>query len=328
MKPVSISVQISFFIKVVLLSTAVYQGFAATLYSVDVTSTSPARNGSVAHLDCRLNESTVYPFAVSWRRHRDPKPIHTYRPHQFNSSRGNLAGRAFLLGIRRGFYQLLINPVLVGDEGIYWCEVYEDMFTSKSGATELKINVLPETPKMMLSNNTFKEYQNVTMTCKGNVGRPGGRIRWWRKGAKEFKEIRGMMLKNISLPDGTAYQISAYFTMFTRIDQRAIYRCTAENDELRPDETPPYAEFQAYLEGYSKKSSKDEEESFHVAGLFSLAMAGVGIIGITIYCVRRHRKINHCPCMKKKEKQPTIATVATVSLTRNYEDEPDAEETV
>lgn len=80
----------------------------------------------------------------------------------------------------------------------------------------------------------FEEGQNITLKCRANLGKPAGKLRWYRKrtGDVKYKPIShgSLDLKTHLLPNDTLYAVSFLNMQLLAEDDAALYRCSAEGD--------------------------------------------------------------------------------------------------
>ncbi|XP_064651113.1 uncharacterized protein LOC135502318 [Lineus longissimus] len=310
---------------------------SSLLTDAKLITNSPLNNGSIAYLDCYFKSEDTKVQSIQWYKAGYKFPVYSFESQSgLLKAKKPLIRRAVQKPIAKGHYRLIINPVFVSDEGTYNCHVFESFFKHLQAYASLEVTVPAKKPKMVAPNTTLPAFTNLTLTCTANVGKPAGEVRWWRRGKKEqtFVEIFGSETRpRRHHQDKTTTVVSEYFTMVTPHDNDAVYKCTTENRAMGPGETPKESRkvLKVFWTGQipdnvnipTNSETKDKkEEGFHVAGIFVLSMAGVGLLALVVICVRRHKKLQpcRCGCGTKEEKDPTISTLQGAQVRVHFRD--------
>ncbi|KAK3107207.1 hypothetical protein FSP39_009423 [Pinctada imbricata] len=150
---------------------------------------------------------------------------------------------------------LSVNTIQCDDEGLYRCKyTYLDTTGVKTMHRDVSLDTsapgdTPYTkPTMSKTAGTIEEGDSITFTCTANVGKPMGRIRWWkyRSSVNSASEIVAPSPSPPAVVPGVCeYNVtSTMTTQLTKDDNNARIRCSVDQD-LIPGSTP---ENKAFME--------------------------------------------------------------------------------
>ena len=105
--------------------------------------------------------------------------------------------------------------------------------------------MLPGVPVISRTDGPYQEGDNVTLVCRGNIGRPAGHLVWYRKQTDHdtFHKIPHDDITSavIHHGNGTSSAIIKVDLHLQASDDGSDYKCEASSRAMRPWEAKPYA---------------------------------------------------------------------------------------
>ena len=105
--------------------------------------------------------------------------------------------------------------------------------------------VPPSTPYLYINQTEILNGENVTITCSGNTGLPGGAIVWSirKPNERSFVELPedSAVSMATTLSNGTRWTASSVELHLTDVDDQSVIRCQTNNRVLRFWEKKPEA---------------------------------------------------------------------------------------
>ncbi|XP_066270982.1 CD276 antigen-like [Branchiostoma lanceolatum] len=120
---------------------------------------------------------------------------------------------------------VILDPVLVSDEGQYSCTVLDrDTFQSLTDTVDLFVRVQPQTPVITIEGSPaagqLQLGTNVTLVCNSWWGRPAAQLEWYRDG----QGVNGVYTSSVDA-DGYGNATLRTTFMVTEADDGVTYEC-------------------------------------------------------------------------------------------------------
>ncbi|CAH1801667.1 unnamed protein product, partial [Owenia fusiformis] len=137
---------------------------------------------------------------------------------------------------------LYVKDLRLSDEGNYDCLVKPVGEPGVAALQKLTVKVPPTKPRIRPMSQS-QEGDNITLRCDGNVGKPSGKLKWYRKRRNGYgfetiatSKYRSKYTLN---PNKTVTATSTLTMQVLSDDDASIVKCVAENAVLYPGEEKP-----------------------------------------------------------------------------------------